>query len=575
MFQKAFFSFLLISIVACSTSKKVASTSIPVKVLTEKEKVAFGRTYLDATKEKVLGNYEAAVSKFKSALNINPYSAAANYELGLSYNSIGETDLAYLQFKMASELDPSNYWYKLSYATFLQSQGKAGESIEVFEQLVKENPAKIELKYELSKLLINNKRQKEGIEYLNQIEGEIGVSEEISFLKQRIYLSQNDVSAAALEVEKLIETYPNEIRYYGVLADIYLSNEKKAKALEVYRKMEEIAPNNYLVQFSLAEYYRGEDQHKEYITTLRKAFANPNMNIDDKVKYILTFYQVDGKNKKKKEEGISLCELIAETHPEDAKAFALLADFLYFDDQVEAAKKAYQQTISLDSSRFPVWNQLLVILSETSDSKALLDYGARATDLFPNQPTVYLLYGLGLAQENQHEKAIEFLTLGKDLVVDNQALKSQIYSSIGDSYHSLKKHTESDLNYEKALKLDPNNVYVLNNYSYYLSLRKEKLERAKTMSLKSNTLAPNQSSFQDTYAWILYQSGEYEEANRWIDKALEVDGGKSATLLEHKGDILFKMGKEDQALTYWKKAQLRGGASTFIDKKVSEKKLYE
>ena len=562
---------------ACSTPKSTSSKKVTQNTveLSEKESVAFGRHYIDGTKEKILGNYEQAVEFYKKALSINPYSAAANYELGLTYNSLKNADLAYQQFKIASELEPSNYWYKLSYATFLQSQGKIEESITVFKQLVKENPTQIELKYELAKLLLNQRKTKEGIEYLNQIEAEIGISEEISFLKQRIYLSENNVEGAANEIKKLSEAFPQEMQYYGILADIYLNNGKKAQALEILQQMEKLDPQNYLVQFSLAEYYRSEGDKENYQKSINKAFSNPSMNIDEKVKYILTFYQVDSKDAKRKEEGIALCKLVTEAHPDNAKSHALLADFLYFDNQREAAKKAYQRTIELDSSRFPVWNQLLVILSETNDIKGLLNYGSRAVELFPNQPTIYLLYGLGLAQDNQHEKAIEFLGLGKDMVIDNQALKSQIYSSMGDSYHSLKKHKDSDYHYEKALELDPNNVYVLNNYSYYLSLRKEKLELARTMSLKSNTLAPNQSSFQDTYAWILYQLEDYETANEWIDKALENDGGKSGTLLEHKGDILYRLEQKEKALEFWIKAKEAGNASDLIDKKIADKKLYE
>mgnify|MGYP001444192622 FL=1 len=218
---------------------------------------------------------------------------------------------------------------------------------------------------------------------------------------------------------------------------------------------------------------------------------------------------------------------------------------------------------------------MLIILSETNDQEKLIDYGQRAVNLFPNQPTVYLLYALGLSSDKQYEEAIEYLELGKDLVLENNALKSQFYSSLGDSYHELGEHAESDKNYEKALSLDPNNVYVLNNYSYYLSLRKDSLEKAKTMSKRSNDLAPGQPSFLDTYAWILYQLGEFEEANEWIDKALKADGERSGVLLEHKGDILFQLENKEQAMDYWKRAEAAGDASENIKKKIEEGKIDE
>lgn len=564
---------IVITLASCSGNKELSKV-IPQKELSEEESVAFGQYFIDGLKQKVLGNYENAEKLYQKAFQINHTSAAVNYELGLIYNYQKNFQKAFEAFEQANKLDPENYWYKLSYATFLESNGQIDKAIETFKELTEQNPTQVELKYELSKLLVGQGRYKEGVSVLDEIEKDIGVSEEISFLKQKIYLHQNDLDNAVNEVNKLIESNPREIRYYGVLSDLYMSNDQKDKAFPIFQKMKEIDPNSYFVNFSLAEYYRSEGNQELFLKELKTAFENPQMNIDEKVKYVLTYYQVDSRDEIKKREGISLCESITIGHPNNAKSHALHADFLYFDNQLEEAKEAYIKTISLDSSRFPVWNQMLVIFSESNDHENLVKYGARAVELFPNQPTVYLLYGIGLGQQEKYDMAIEAYEMGKDVVIDNNALKAQFYSSLGDSYNELEKYENSDLNFEKALKLDPNNVYVLNNYSYYLSLRKEKLEKAKEMSAKSNNIAPNQSSFQDTYAWILFQLGEYEEANLWIDKAL-LNDSKSGVLLEHKGDILYFLDQQEEALKYWNKAKENSGASDLIDKKINEGKWFE
>lgn len=564
---------LIFSLIACGGKKDLAAGKKEIE-LPEKQRVAFGRKYIEASKEKILGNYDKAEDLYKKAISINPRSAAAHYELGQVYGLQKKTELAFKEFQQANKLEPQNYWYKISYATFLQSEGRIQESIEVFKELVEENPSQVELKYELSKLLFNEGKYKESISYLDQIEQEMGLSQEISYLKQRIYLSENDVDAASNEIRRLINSFPEDLRHYKVLADIYHNNGKKKKALEVYQEMARIDSSNYIVQFSLAQYYRSEKDRPNYVKAIQKAFAHPEMNIDEKVKYFLNFYQMDSKNKSMIAEGMLLCEKIVEAHPDNAKAHALYADFLYFNNERQKAIASYKKTIAIDSSRFPVWNQMLIIMSEVNDQKGLLNYSKRATALFPNQPTLFLIYGLALSRNKEYHESIKALNYGKDLVIDNQSLKSQIYSSIGDAYHELEDHQASDANYKKALELDPNNIYVLNNYSYYLSLRKENLEEAKKMSLKSNELAPNQSSFQDTYAWILYQLGEFDLANEWIDKALSNDAS-SGVLLDHKGDILFKMGKKEEAVKFWQRAKISGLDSETLDKKIEEKKLYE
>lgn len=575
--QKSIFSIFFLALLwSCSGSKN--ANQLPKEGFANKNErnaVKFGETYIDAAKEKVLGNFEAAEEKYKKALEIYPDHAAANYELGNIYILLEKNQLALDQFETAAKIDSENYWYQLALAAQLRDLGKSNEAISSFKKLIELKPNQLELKYELAQLLLNNGKKSEGIEVMNEIEEELGVTEEVSFLKKKVYLSENNVDAAANEVQKLIDSNPNEIAYYGVLAEIYSNNGKKAEAIKVYERMHQLDSTNYRLQYAMAEFYRQDGKDVLFNKFIGKAFANPEMPIDDKVKYVLSFYQVDSRNKEEKLKAIALCKRITKAHPDDAKSYALLADFQYFDNQVDAAKSSYIKTIELDSSRFPVWNQLIFIFADQADTASLVDYSKRAIDLFPNQPTVYLTYGIGLSQQENYEEAIEYLKLGNDLALDNQSLKSQFLSSLGDAYHGMKDDKNSDLFYDKALVIDPNNIIVLNNYAYYLSVRNQDLEKARKMSAKSNNLAPNQASFQDTYAWILFQLEEYETAKTWINKAIDNSPKPSAELLEHKGDILFKLKDKEQAVEFWNKAKKKGNASKLIDKKIKDQQFYE
>jgi len=205
----------------------------------------------------------------------------------------------------------------------------------------------------------------------------------------------------------------------------------------------------------------------------------------------------------------------------------------------------------------------------------LLTESEEALSLFPNQAFVYFCNGLAKMEKNQDEEALEIFNAGLNLIINNDLLKIQFYTSIGDLYHKMKKNKESDEAFEEALKLDPKNALVLNNYSYYLSVRSENLEKAEKMSLLSNQLDPENANSQDTYGWILYKEKKHQEAKEWLEKALKNDGEKSATLLEHLGDILFQLGDAENALIYWQKAKSAGEGSEMLNKKISEKKLYE
>ncbi|MCB0739394.1 MAG: tetratricopeptide repeat protein, partial [Bacteroidetes bacterium] len=130
--------------------------------------------------------------------------------------------------------------------------------------------------------------------------------------------------------------------------------------------------------------------------------------------------------------------------------------------------------------------------------------------------------------------------------------------------------------YDEVLVINPNDAYTLNNYAYYLSLRNENLEKAEKMSKRSNMLVENNSSFLDTYAWILFAEGKYEMAKEWIEKAItnmSKDGEDRPVLLEHYGDILFKLGELENALIQWQKALDAGGDKEILEQKIKNKAL--
>lgn len=196
---------------------------------------------------------------------------------------------------------------------------------------------------------------------------------------------------------------------------------------------------------------------------------------------------------------------------------------------------------------------MLFLESELNDKEGLERDSKRAVELFPNEPIPYLFYGVVQLENKNYKEAVEYLEIGKDYVIDNPPLKTQFYATLGDAYNSMKNYEKSDAAYEKALEIDSKNIHVLNNYSYFLSLRGEKLERAEKLSALCNELEPNQSNYLDTYAWILYKQGKYVQAKEWLEKAVNAGGSKSAVILEHLGDVMYQLNQPEEALEYWKK----------------------
>jgi tetratricopeptide (TPR) repeat protein len=571
---------IAIGIASCKTSKTVSTQKdvshdgFIIPSLSEKANLALERAYFDGLREKYLGTTDKAEDLFRKCLKIYPKHAASYFELAQIFADRGDILNAETYIKKAIEYDNSNNWYKLFLARIYDINGRYSESAKIYEQLVKANPKVIDYYYDWAMALIYDNQLKEAAKVYDLIEQHFGVSEEITMQKQKIHISLNDIDAAIADLKKLIEKYPDNGRYYQMLGELYLRKDLEKEALNAFNKALEINPKLAYINLSLYEYYHNKNQETKAAEFFQKAFADPNLSIDAKVQLYLTrYFTLKGIKDELKEEAVETGKTLVQTHPDEAKAHTVFADLLYRIDKNKEAYEEYKKAITLDNSKAIIWNQLLTLESTLEYWDSLYTDAGQAIELFPNLPVFYLFKGIAAIQLKKYQEAVDVLNAGKDLVFNNNLLLAQFYSSLGDAYHAMGNNELSDKSYEEALKLDPENVYVLNNYSYYLSLRKENLERAEEMSLKSNELQPNTPSFLDTYAWIKFQMGEYETAKQWLEKALNSGGSQSPTIVEHYGDVLYKLGDKEKALEYWNKALELGSKSpTLIDK--IEKGIY-
>lgn len=568
---------------SCSSAKKTANgtkkhkkpTTNGVSNLPEREQIQFKFLFHNAGKERILGNYQDALNLFMQCIAIAPEESTPYYEVATLYEVSKQKDLALEYAGKAVKLDPENYWYRILYAQSLQKAGKIAEAIEEYKTLIKKDGGNIDLYFDLAGMQLYSGKYKASIASFNEIEKRAGISEELSIQKEKIYIKMGDLDGAANEIQQLINDAPDNLKYQVLLADLYMANDLDEKASKVYHEILEKDPQSPYVNLSLYDYYKKKDEKEKASIALKKAFSSIELDIDAKMKILLSYYATKDSDSKK--EALYLCQILVKTHHEEAKAYTIYADFLYQEKKLEGAKENYLKAIELDDSKLPIWNQLMFIESELQDNEALLRDSKKAIELFPNQPLFYFFYGATNLQNKEYKEAIEYLTIGKDYVFKNPPLLTQFYASLGDANHGLKQFEESDSAYEEALKIDPKNIYVLNNYGYYLSLREEKLNRAEELSAYCNDLEPDQSNYQDTYAWILYKQGKFVQAKEWLEKALKNGAESNAVILEHLGDTYAKLQNLVKALEFWNRAKIinDGSNSKFLDQKIADKKLYE
>jgi len=372
-----------------------------------------------------------------------------------------------------------------------------------------------------------------------------------------------------------LEKKEDDIDILQMLAETYFLSDQKEKGFEILQQISLLNPQNGTLHITLADYYRDSGENEKSFDELILAFKSKDLNIETKASVLASYFSLIEMSEEMKSQAFQLAKILVDVHQDDYISFAMYADLLYADKQYQKAKEQYFLSLERNNSKQEIWSQILFIQADQRSFLELQTTSSEALTFFPMNPLFYYFNGISNKWFEKYDQAIESFTTGLDFVVDNDLLLLEYYSSLGDVYNDIKEYNKSDNYFEKALQLDSNNVIILNNYAYYLSLRKEKLAKAKKISYQANILEPENGTYQDTYAWILYQQQNYLEAKEWINKALENDGYKSAVIIEHYGDILYKLGDIKNAVNQWKKALILEPDSDVLQQKIKDKKLYE
>lgn len=553
--------------------KKNKKKDVPVAI-TEKDRYNGADLYMQAIRERELGNLGKSLDLFNQAIKINPEDAAAYYESARVLQAMGRKDESLLLAGKSIELDDSNKWYKMFYANVSKANDNYAAYVSTYEDLISDYPNDLNFLNELAFAYFYTGKYQKAVDTYQKIEGIIGINEPLISQKVQLYDMLGQKDNAIKEYERLIDLNPDEPRNYALLAEYCIKNGMDDKAIEAYEKIVEIDPDDPYIHISLADFYKKKGNEDKSFAELKLGLANPKLDLKTKINLLFAYYSGNLSETQKKQ-ALELSEILRQTHPDDAMAESFYASMLYENKEYEESRRILREILKTESGNYGLWEQLLFCNLYLEDYESLSSESEDAIDYFPSYPLPYFFAGVGNFQLNDFVKAQAYLDKGKGFVVNNNPLLEQFYSTLGDTYNELEKYEASYDAYDKALKINPENSIVLNNYSYYLSLRSVHLERAKEMAKKSVDMDPYNHNNLDTYAWVLYKLKEYDEALEWIKKAYSNGGNTSGVVLEHYGDILYQKDDVDEALNYWNLAKQQKDYSDLLDKKIKDKKLYE
>ncbi|WP_321319712.1 tetratricopeptide repeat protein [Labilibaculum sp.] len=536
--------------------------------LTEAQKLEFDFAFTEATKAVLLQELDKGLSLYATCLKIDPSSAVVRYELANIYMSQEDFGSALELSRAAVSLQPLNIWYQIQLANIYQKKGMMDQACAVYNELVKLHPERNDFYYLQAAIFASVEKFGEAIEVYNRLEKKVGIQEGISLEKERLYLAAGNRKMAYSEIQKLIKKNPYRADFYGMLADLYMEDKDEDKAFEQYEKILKIDPENGLVHFYLADFYRRKGEIEKSNASLTKAFSNSEIEADQKIQFLISILMNGNKEGMSDEYLKELLDILVEVHPGQVRVHALYADFLRKRKDNEGARYHLRKVLEEEKTNYVVWEELLLIDNEMLDFESMFNESSEALKYFPTQPILYIFKGVAAAQKQEYNAAIETLEEGFSYIGENVKLRVQFQTYLGDAYYQMGDAEKAFKAYDEVLLFEPQNVIVLNNYSYYLSVKGLELEKAKKMSSLCIKLEAENSTYLDTHGWVLYQMGEYQDAKNILEKAMEFGGGESAVIVEHYGDILFRLGDTEKALSEWKKAVEIGEGSEYLAEKI-------
>lgn len=519
-------------------------------------------------------NYPLAIANFEQALMFFSEDDASMYELSALYQQTGRISEALSMIQQAADLQPDNKWYQIRLAQLHLKNSDYQTFIKIYDKLIEAEPGNLEYVETYIDVLLRVGDFDKVLEKLDILEQQVGKNEYIYLQKIQIYDEQGKKDKAIQEMEKLVEFMPDNTRYRAILAEAYRKVKRDKDAYQQYLKIKELDPEDKYVDVSLMDYYLSIGDVDKAFDELISAIKNKNLDFETKSQ-IYDFWFEKQKNKNSSKDAETAGNAFIETHPDKSIGYYILGTVHYLDHSFVKAKEYYKKALDRDNKNYVTLYQITMCCFDLREYQEVIAYSERALSLYPEQPLFYFFNGLAYYNTNDYDKAIAVLEKGRKLSA-NKELTASFDMSIGDTYIMLKNHKKAFEAYDRVLRSDPNNINVLNNYAYYLSLDNQDLERALEMSAKTIKAEPKNATYLDTYAWVLYKLGRYQEAKKYMDKVFKYDKNPNGTNYEHYGDILYKLGDKKNAVKNWKKAKNAGDeVSEFLDQKIKDEKLYE
>lgn len=554
---------------SCGTTKEVEKN-----IYTERK--PFKELLHEANLEKMIGHDERAIELFEQCLILEPTNHAVHFALSQLYESQKLDDKSLTHAEQAYNLNQTNKWYTLRLADLYYKKEAYDKTADLYAKIITEEK-NIDLKFKYVDVLIKSNRLESAINMMNEIEVETGKLPELTFTKYELYTELKK----PIEAQKELDTYITESVSISeakiMVAEFYMDKRKTSEARKLAEQVIKSDPKYGQSYIILADLELRDGNVDAAFINLEKGFASPDLSIESKltmVQGLIPYTEKSEMDHEKMTKGVqSLFDVLYITDSENASLNEYYGYFLLIQNDLAGSEKAYLKACEIDPSQFNSWLQLLNIQNQTKNYSSLMINGTKSVELFPSQPILYLLTGIGAKESKHYSEAEEWFFIGKDLIVNDPQLQSEFLYQIGDLNHKQGNKEEAEFYFEQALTINVGNINVYADRAKHL-LESNRLSEAEIEIKKGLAEVPKSSKLLDIYGQILFAKKDYAAASDTFLKAL-YDNYKDGVLLERCGDAHFLMGKKTEGIELWEEALKNGNTSALLKRKIADKQYYQ
>lgn len=568
--------------ISCGSSTKTASNSsrgvkpaVTRRVLSYNDEQRFKYFYLGAVDQQMKGNYAGAFDLLNHCQEINPDAAEVYFMRSAYYALLNNDSLSLADIQKAAELNPQNNVYLERLAGAYIGSGKYDEAIEAYEKLYANNHDRDDVLNVLIRLYGQQKDYDNMLQTINRLENLEGSSEEITLARMRVYSLKGDKQAELAELKDLSKKHPNDMNYRVMMGNWLLQNELPADALKEYEYVLAQEPDNLMAQMSMLDYYNAIGQDSLAAELQEKLVVSPSTPLNSKMTLMRGIVNSNEQQGGDSTEVLRIFRHILAQPQKTSDMWELQAAYMSLKQMPQdSIDNSLRGALEVAPDNAGVRLQLIQSKWKEQLFDDVISLCKPALEYNPDEMAFYYFLGLAYFQKDEKDKALHTFQLGVSQInsESNKEIVSDFYAIMGDILHEKGREQEAYVAYDSCLQWKDDNLGALNNYAYYLSEKGKDLQKAEKMSYRTIKAEPKNSTFLDTYAWILFMQGRYEEANIYIEQAVQNDSTVSDVILEHAGDISAKLGNMKKAVEWWEKARDAGGNSKVLIRKIKLRK---